>query len=276
MHKPVELFGKYSASTAAVTTASSVTNVLVDQYGRLQTVGAAASGASTSGINPTLIAGVDSTGSITTLLTSGGTITANTELELTGTLIANVTIFKDPSGSLTWGLVDATSNRIVLSPTSTVVLNATSTIGAAISWATGSTLDVSFAPTSTLGAAITGDITTSSTISVITGSRYYLGSQLFTGTVVAESGTVNSGTIDISKYEIKTVSVYVTSADNNSTLLIDVAPVASSTIHNYYSTHVSSTSFTTKSFTEAFADIRAQVISGTADSTVDAWLGLMA
>jgi hypothetical protein len=160
----------------------------------------------------------------------------------------------------------------VLSATSTVPISfaTTSTLGAAISVAANQTgtIPVTFAITSTVQPGGTQD--------VYTKARYYLGTQLFTSTVVAASGTINSGTIDISKYEIKTVSVYVTAGNNNSTLKIDVSPTASGTINEYYVNNIASTVFTTKSFTEAFSNIRVQMIASTVNSTVDAWLGLMA
>jgi len=80
LYKPVELFGKFEALTGGtptpVTTASSVTSLKVDQYGRLMVVGPVASYGSTIGVNPVFIAGADSAGSIVPLDTTSGTIRA--------------------------------------------------------------------------------------------------------------------------------------------------------------------------------------------------------
>lgn len=130
--KPVELFCTYDSTPVAVSSGRRK-NVAGDSVGRLMVVGAGAANASTAGINPTLIAGVGVGGSITTIDSSGGTIQVNTELTLAAdnVSIGNIKTFSNSSGTQYFGLVDS-SRRIILAPSSTVVIDATSTIGAAI------------------------------------------------------------------------------------------------------------------------------------------------
>lgn len=68
-YKPVQIFGKFDASPSSVSSGTQA-HILTDKYGRLQMVGGTNDGASTAGVNPLLIAGVDSSGSISTLKTT--------------------------------------------------------------------------------------------------------------------------------------------------------------------------------------------------------------
>jgi len=105
-------------------------------------------------------------------------------------------------------------------------------------------------------------------------AHYYTSTVLFSSTVVANAGTVTSGTCDISNYLYKTVSLFITGT--GSTYYIETAPESSGTLRTYSSSEVPSATFTTESFTENFNDFRLTVVSGAASSTISAWLGLMA
>ena len=102
----------------------------------------------------------------------------------------------------------------------------------------------------------------------------YSGSQIFTSTVVAASGTITSLSFDISKVETKTIASYITALNNNSTLIIQVNPLPTGTFLNYYSTNISSTLLNTSSIIGAFNLMRVQYISGTLSSTIDSWVNL--
>ena len=112
-YKPVEMFCLYDTTPTAATTGR-VNQVAGDTYGRLMIVGGGAANASTLGINPFLVGGVGTGGSITTLNTTGGTIGIDSEF-----VIADLRVFSDSTGTEALGLIDS-SRRLILAPTSTV------------------------------------------------------------------------------------------------------------------------------------------------------------
>jgi len=231
-------------------------------------------------------------------LTLGGTV----ESHLT-TTVATQPI----SGTVSLGLSNSTqpiSGSVTLTTsnaTQPVSFATTSTIGAAVTWAVGSTVNVawtttstvpvSFATTSTLGAAVSCAANQTGTLVVrpwgtieagtVVPKREFYSNTLFSSTVVAKSGTISSSSFNISSYETKTISYYVSAWNNNSTILIEVQPVYASTVGGfadfgtwlvYYKTNVGSTEFSSKSFTETFNFARVTFVSGTTSSTFDGWL----
>jgi len=113
-YKPVELFGKFDASPASVSSGTQ-TDILTDLYGRLAVGGGTNDGASTVNVNPILIAGVDASGSISTLQVTDTGLKVDTEIVITpGTWTANVTVFKTYSGSYALGLIDDNRRQEVI------------------------------------------------------------------------------------------------------------------------------------------------------------------
>jgi len=249
--KPVELFGKYVATPTAVASASSVTNVLVDIYGRQQVVGAAAAGSSTADINPILIAGVDTAGSLTPLkVSTAGTLFVDTELSLAADniTIENVKVFSDAAGTQDFALIDG-SRQIILSPSSTVtVASIASTSDVAIvSHAVQTPTDAQ--------AVYQSPATVWSSYNVTSAS---------TNTWIAGDG------VDISTFITKTISYYATFTG---TLQIQTTPTSSTaTWYNYYTDNsVAANTYHTYSFTEAQYWARLRIYTSTT-GTVDAWI----
>jgi len=205
------------------------------------------------------------------------------------------------------------TSTVQVSGTIGEVTSIASTIGAAVEFPTTSTVGVSWAPTGTQDIAIAKTITlpttTASTISTIissiedttstrpvsfattstvqavsapgTGStmevriysRQYTSTQLITDAIADAGTSVTSDWFDIRPYTTKTVSCII--SDAAGTLEIQVTPESSTaTPRSYYTDNsVSADTFTTKSFTETFYWCRVVLTSGTANSTLNAWLG---
>ena len=127
-YKPTEPHFKYLAhsggtlpSTSAVSSGTQV-SALSDAYGRLSIQGAAPINSSTAGLYPVFMGGYhQSTGSLVPLPVTDTGLKVDTELEVTGTLIANLYTFKDYSGSIQAALVDSNRRQEVILASGTCV-----------------------------------------------------------------------------------------------------------------------------------------------------------
>jgi len=169
--------------------------------------------------------------------------------------------------SSTANAVQATSPWIVQTTTSTVqveqvtspwiVQTTTSTIPQVTS--IGSTVDV---------AVVNHAVQTPVDVQAV----YYSPVTVFSSTSVLSGSIAVSDWVDISTFKTVTCSIY--SAQAGGTLIIEVSPTSSTAnAYEYYRDNsISSATFTSKSFTEAFYWVRMSFIAS-ANSTIDGWIG---
>jgi len=101
---------------------------------------------------------------------------------------------------------------------------------------------------------------------------YYSPVTVFSSTSVSAGSIAVSDWVDVSTFKTVTCSIY--SAQASGTLIIEVSPTSSTaTAYEYYRDNsISSATFTSKSFTEAFYWVRMSFIAS-ANSTIDGWIG---
>jgi len=224
--------------------------------------------------NPTLLKGLAYTGWDGSAWTPIRT-TSDYRVLLGGTLplgtspISNYVLLNavDPDYTVRYSRCDTTGRLDVTTTTSTVqaqqatspwiVQTTTSTIPQVTS--IGSTVDV---------AVVNHAVQTPVDVQAV----YYSPVTVFSSTSVSAGSIAVSDWVDVSTFKTVTCSIY--SAQASGTLIIEVSPTSSTaTAYEYYRDNsISSATFTSKSFTEAFYWVRMSFIAS-ANSTIDGWIG---
>ncbi len=211
----------------------------------------------------------------------GGTIQVNTELA-SGTVdvsLGNSTVVVDFGGTVESNknlyieLRDGAFGADIFQPTSD---NKPDTVR--VLWSTGALYgyndgNTGFDRIRVQESASGGTIPTGLLATAVT-ERSFDGIQEATSTTTVVNGTVQSQIFDIRTFQTKTFGINSTASG---TLTIQVAMTAGGTLFDFITdTNITANTFTTKSFTEAYADTRAQFVASTLTGTIDMLFSIQA